>query len=99
MAAIDAGARWIEGAVCGIGGGVALPSGIGAAGNLATEDIVMMLTSAGVDTGVTAGEAIAAARDIANLLQIEAHSHAAFVGTHADVRARTTINLQPASIK
>lgn len=98
LAAVDAGASWIEGAVCGIGGGVALPSGFGAAGNLATEDIVMMLTSAGVDTGVTAGETIAAAREIARLLQIEPHSHAAFVGTHADVRARTNANLQAASV-
>lgn len=85
LAALDAGASFIEGAVCGIGGGIAMPKTIASVGNLATEDIVHMLNEMGVETGVETAEIAAAARDIAGLLGIEAGSHTAHVGTRADV--------------
>jgi hydroxymethylglutaryl-CoA lyase len=85
IAALDAGAAFVEGAICGIGGGIAMPKTIASVGNLATEDIVHMLNEAGVETGVATAEIAAAARDIARLLDITAGSHAAHVGTRADV--------------
>lgn len=85
VAAIDAGATFVEGAICGIGGGIAMPMTIASVGNLATEDIVHMLNEMGVETGVETAEIARAARDVANLLGIEAHSHTAHVGTRADV--------------
>lgn len=85
LAAVDAGATFIEGAVCGIGGGIAMPKTIASVGNLATEDIVHMLNEMGIETGIETGEIVAAARDIAAMLDIEAGSHTAHVGTRADV--------------
>ena len=51
LAALDAGAAFVEGAICGIGGGIAMPKTIASVGNLATEDIVHMLNEMGVDDG------------------------------------------------
>jgi hydroxymethylglutaryl-CoA lyase len=87
LAAIDAGATFVEGAICGIGGGIAMPKTIASVGNLATEDIVHMLNEMGVGTGVETAEIVSAARDVAKLLDIEAGSHTAHVGTRADVMA------------
>ena len=85
LAALDAGASFIEGAACGIGGGIAMPKTIASVGNLATEDIVHMLNEMGVETGIDTAAMAAAARDIAVMLGIEAASHTAQVGTRADV--------------
>jgi hydroxymethylglutaryl-CoA lyase len=85
LAALDAGAAFIEGAICGIGGGIAMPKTIASVGNLATEDIVHMLNEMGVATGVETAEIASAARDIAGLLDIVPGSHTAHVGTRADV--------------
>lgn len=85
LAALDAGASFIEGAICGIGGGIAMPKTIASVGNLATEDIVHMLNEMGISTGVETSEVAAAARDVAKLLGIEAASHTAHIGTRADV--------------
>lgn len=85
LAALDAGASFVEGAICGIGGGIAMPKTIASVGNLATEDIVHMLNEMGVETGVDTAEIAAASRDVAALLGIEAGSHTAHVGTRADV--------------
>ena len=85
LAALDAGASFIEGAICGIGGGIAMPMTIASVGNLATEDIVHMFNEMGIETGVETEEIVSASRDIARLLDIEASSHTAHIGTRADV--------------
>jgi hydroxymethylglutaryl-CoA lyase len=85
LAAMDAGVAFVEGAICGIGGGIAMPRTIASVGNLATEDIVHMLNEMGVVTGIETAEIAAAARDVAKLLDIEAGSHTAHVGTRSDV--------------
>lgn len=85
LAALDAGAAFVEGAICGIGGGIAMPRTIASVGNLATEDIVHMLNEMGIKTGVDTAEIAAAARDVGNLLDIEPGSHTAHIGTRADV--------------
>jgi hydroxymethylglutaryl-CoA lyase len=85
LAALDAGATFIEGAICGIGGGIAMPKTIASVGNLATEDIVHMLNEMGIETGVETAEIASASRDVASLLSIEAGSHTALVGTRENV--------------
>ncbi len=98
LAALDAGAHFVEGAICGVGGGIAMPKTIASVGNLATEDIVHMLNEMGVKTGVETAEIASAARDVAALLGIEAGSHTAHIGTRADVMAagRTAPREHPA---
>ena len=52
LAAVDAGATFIEGSICGIGGGIAMPTSVASVGNLPTEDLVAMFEAMGVRTGV-----------------------------------------------
>lgn len=85
LAAVDAGASFIEGSICGIGGGIAMPTSVASVGNLPTEDLVGMFEAMGVRTGVDPGEAVAASREIAAMLGIEARSHAAHVGTRTEL--------------
>jgi hydroxymethylglutaryl-CoA lyase len=85
LAAVDAGAKFIEGSICGIGGGIAMPTSVASVGNLPTEDLVAMFDAMGVRTGIDPQEAVAAARQIAAMLGIEARSHAAQVGTRAEL--------------
>lgn len=77
LAALDAGARWIEGAICGIGGGIAMPTSVGAVGNFPTEDLVRYLSLLGVETHLDADRVLDAARDIAAMLEVTPRSHAA----------------------
>lgn len=76
LAALDSGAKSIEGAICGIGGGIAMPATLGAVGNFPTEDLVRYLELMGVSTGVEPDAVLAAAMDIAQMLDITPRSHA-----------------------
>jgi hydroxymethylglutaryl-CoA lyase len=81
LAALDAGVTAVEGSICGIGGGIAFPSGTGDVGNLPTEDIVNFLAAMGIDCGMRWEEVASAARDIATMTGIEACSRSTVVGT------------------
>jgi hydroxymethylglutaryl-CoA lyase len=85
LAAIDAGAVFIEGSICGIGGGIAMPTSVASVGNLPTEDLIVLFESMGIRTGVEPREAVAASREIAAMLGIEPRSHAAQVGTRDEL--------------
>ena len=87
LAALDGGARFIEGSICGVGGGIAMPSAMGAIGNLASEDIVHALNEMGIDTGVATDKALSAARDIAELLDIEPANHVSRCVPRSDGRS------------
>jgi hydroxymethylglutaryl-CoA lyase len=87
VAALDAGAVFVEGSICGIGGGIMTPTTMGAVGNLATEDIVHLLNEMNIATGVTTDDAVAAAWDIARLLDITPQSYVTAAGTRAKVIA------------
>lgn len=87
LAALDAGATRLEGAICGLGGGMTMPKTYGAVGNLASEDIVQMLNDMGVRTGIATAEVQAATREIAALLAITPRSHVGTAGTRADLLA------------
>ncbi len=86
LAALDAGAAFLEGAVCGLGGGVAMPGGLGAIGNVPTEDLVAMLDAMGVATGLDPKAVQAASRDVASLLGVASRSRAGAGLTRWDVR-------------
>ena len=85
LAAIDAGVQWLEGAICGIGGGIAMPVKLGSVGNFPTEDIVSMLSEMGIETGIDPDQAIAASHEIAAMLGIEPRSHRANGATRGAV--------------
>jgi hydroxymethylglutaryl-CoA lyase len=89
LAALDGGATSIEGAICGIGGGMTMPSTMGSVGNLASEDVVYLLNEMGIETGLDTASVVAASRDVAALLEISPRSHVAHSGTRADIRAAT----------
>lgn len=89
VAAVSAGASFIEGSICGIGGGTAMPSAIGSVGNLATEDIVHLLNEAGVETGIDTAEARSAAVGVGDLLGVRPASHVVHAGTRQDLLDRT----------
>lgn len=91
LAALDAGAGFVEGSICGIGGGIAMPDGTGSVGNLASEDIVYLLNEMGVDTGIDTEEAIAAAREIADMLDITPASHVAHTGSRRELMGRAKV--------
>jgi len=85
VAAMDAGVHWLEGAICGVGGGMAIPTTVGKVGNFPMEDLVTMLEEMGVDTGLKASEVIRAAHEIGKRLGIPVDSHRGTGCTREDV--------------
>ena len=85
LAAMDAGIHWLEGAICGIGGGMAIPTTVGEVGNFPLEDLVAMLDEMGVKTGLDPKQVIAASKEISNRLGIRIASHRATGCTRDDV--------------
>jgi len=75
LAALDAGVTWLEGAICGIGGGIAMPTTLGSVGNYPTEDLVGMLAEMGIETGIDPERTVALSHEIAALLDIAPQSH------------------------
>ena len=89
LAAMDAGAAFVEGSICGVGGGIAMPANMGAVGNLPTEDIVHLLNSVGVDTGLDTMRVLECARRVASLLDMAPQSYLGHCGTREEMLART----------
>jgi len=71
VAALDAGARLVDSALGGLGG---CPFAPGAAGNVATEDVVWLLDALGYETGIDPGLVVDAARWLSNALDVPLHS-------------------------
>jgi hydroxymethylglutaryl-CoA lyase len=75
LASLDAGVHWLEGAICGIGGGMAIPTSAGSCGNFPLEDLVTMLEQCGVKTGMDPVRVQEAAHEIGARLGIPVQSH------------------------
>lgn len=75
LAALDANVTWLEGAICGIGGGIAMPTKLGSLGNFPTEDLVTMLAEMGIESGIDPERVVATSREIATILGIDPQSH------------------------
>jgi hydroxymethylglutaryl-CoA lyase len=97
LAALDAGVGWLEGAICGIGGGIAMPAKLGSVGNFPTEDLVAMLSEMGIETGINPAAAIMASHEIAAMLDFEPRSYRANGATRAGVAelSATNTSVQP----
>jgi hydroxymethylglutaryl-CoA lyase len=85
LAALDAGVTFVEGSICGLGGGIAMPGSIGPTGNLATEDIVYLLEQMGVCTGLDVDRVVHTAREVARTLGIEPIGHMARCGSRNEL--------------
>ena len=85
LASLDAGVHWLEGAICGIGGGMAIPTTVGEVGNFPLEDLVAMLDEMGVKTGLDPKKVIEASKEISKRLGIRIASHRATGCTREDV--------------
>jgi hydroxymethylglutaryl-CoA lyase len=97
LAAADAGVTVFEGAVCGIGGGLHMPRGLGHYGNVATEDLVQLFAELGVDTGVDFPALLAAAERSRELLGLErVFSYALQGGTKQAAREQAHAARPPA---
>jgi hydroxymethylglutaryl-CoA lyase len=89
LAAAGAGVRTFEGSVGGLGGGIAMPAALPGCGNVATDDLVAMFEQMGVSTGVDVHRLRRAGRTVAEMLGVPSRSRLSYVGTKADVLART----------
>ena len=74
FSALDAGATFVEGSICGIGGGIAMPHGTGDYGNLPTEDIVTILNRSNIETQLDPKIVHETTTKIASLLEINSNS-------------------------
>ena len=88
LAAVQAGATSVEGSICGIGGGIALPHGASQAGNLATEDLVHLLNCCGVGTGIETSAVLRAAQRAAGILGITPRGRLTFCGPRDEIAPR-----------
>jgi hydroxymethylglutaryl-CoA lyase len=77
LAALDAGAARLDGAVGGLGG---CPFAPGASGNLALEDLAHVLEESGIDTGIDVDALIDAARLACGLVGRSVESHVGKAG-------------------
>ena len=92
LAALDAGVQWLESAICGIGGGIAMPTTLGSVGNFPTEDLVTMLAEMGVATGIDPEGIVALSKEIATMLGIAPQSHRGSGATRRNVADLATNN-------
>jgi hydroxymethylglutaryl-CoA lyase len=92
LAALDAGVAWLEGAICGIGGGIAMPNKLGSVGNFPTEDLVTMLAEMGIETGIDPERVVAMSHEIAGMLGIDPRSHRGNGATRKSVMSLASTN-------
>jgi hydroxymethylglutaryl-CoA lyase len=88
LAALDSGVCWIESAVCGLGGGIAMPKRVSHVGNFPTEDLVLLLEQMNIRTNLNSGEILRCAQDVARLLGVSIESYAGKGYTREAVLAR-----------
>jgi hydroxymethylglutaryl-CoA lyase len=84
LAAMEAGVRTFEGALCGIGGGIRFPEGSGNHGNIALEDLVNMFEEMDVATGIDLNALVGLSRDVGRMLGVPVTSYATAAGTKAE---------------
>ena len=92
LAAMQAGVRTLEGALCGIGGGIRFPHLTGNHGNLCTEDLVNMLNECGIATGVSWEKLLDASKYLSESFGVESGSHAAAGATKEHMLEMARLN-------
>ena len=88
LAALDAGVTRFDASLGGIGG---CPFAPGATGNICTEDLVHMLHSMGVETGVDLDRLLAVARDLPALLGHDVPGQVIKAGKRTDLHPRPAL--------
>jgi hydroxymethylglutaryl-CoA lyase len=84
-----------DASVCGLGGGVVLPEGLSGVGNTPTEDLVNLLRSMDVETGVDFGRLVECAEAVSDRLELGSPSHVLKGGTPENVLAATEASAEP----
>lgn len=84
-AAAEVGVDRFEGAIAGIGGGIAMPHGMGAVGNVPMEDLVNLFNAIGCHVGLDTRRVVECAKEVTDLLGISPSSFAARGGTREAV--------------
>ncbi|MHB1669019.1 MAG: hydroxymethylglutaryl-CoA lyase [Thiomonas sp.] len=87
IAAIEAGARSFDASLGGIGG---CPFAPGATGNICTEDLVHMLESCGISTGVDLDRLLAIAKDLPHFLGHDVPGQVLKAGKRTDLHPHHT---------
>jgi hydroxymethylglutaryl-CoA lyase len=82
IAALEAGVVSFDASLGGIGG---CPYAPGATGNICTEDLVHMLESSGIDTGIDLDELLAIARDLPQMLKHDVPGQILKAGQRTDL--------------
>lgn len=85
LAGLLAGVSRFEGSICGLGGGIRMPAGLSAFGNLATEDLVHMFTEMDIDCGLSLDPVLAASKQVEEMLDVQSCSPASRGATKASV--------------
>lgn len=80
LAGLQSGVSFLEGSICGIGGGIRMPYGMAHYGNIATEDLVHLCSELGVDCGLDLEAALGAAREVKEMLELETTFSSALQG-------------------
>lgn len=82
LAALDAGADFLESSICGLGGGMHVPTG---SNNVATEDLVHLLAACGVATGLDPAQVTGAATEVGSMLDLTPRSKVTSCGVRPDL--------------
>lgn len=85
MAAMEAGAQWLEGSFCGLGGDLWFPGDATVLGNAPMEDLVHLCDSVGVETGVSLPDYLHVVRRVEELTGIPSTSFVTRGGSRTDL--------------
>ncbi len=89
-AGLEAGVRWFDTSLGGIGG---CPFAPGATGNISTEDLVHMLHEMGIETGIDLDALIAEGRRLRTLVDHELESHVGKAGKSNELHSLEEVKL------
>lgn len=87
VAAMQAGAAWLEGSFCGLGGDLWFPGDPSVLGNAPLEDLIHLCDGLGVDTGISLERYLPVARRVEQLTGVPSTSFVARGGRRDDLAA------------
>lgn len=87
IAAMQAGAAWLEGSFCGLGGDLWFPGDPSVLGNAPMEDLIHLCDALGIETGVSLSDYLELAARVEQLTGVPSSSFVARGGSRADLAA------------
>lgn len=85
VAALQAGARWLEGSFCGLGGDLWFPGDPSVLGNVPMEDLIHLCDAMGVATGISLEKYLSVVRRVEDATGIASTSFVTRGGSRADL--------------